>query len=63
MIETYLNEVINERVKSHISLKNNWNITSEIGILVDLANENEALLPIYFYWLKNYFNAVGIPFD
>ena len=63
MIENYLNEVINERVKSHISLKNNWNITSEIGILVDLANENETLLPTYFYWLKNYFEAVGIPFD
>jgi methanogenic corrinoid protein MtbC1 len=63
MIETYLNEVINERVKSHISLKNNWNITSEIGILVDVANENEALLPRYFYWLKNYFDAVGIPFE
>ncbi len=63
MVEIHINEVINEKVKSHISLKNNWNIASEIALLVDLPQQQPKLLPAYFHWLKNYFDAVDVPFD
>lgn len=58
-----LNQVLNSKIKTEYSLKNNWDVSVEIELLLELIKQNSNSLLLFWTWFQNYFDAVKLPFE
>ncbi len=58
-----LNQLLNHKIKTEYSVKNNWDLTLELNLLLTFFSHQSKQLPVFIYWLENYFEAVNLPFS
>ena len=62
-MQKQLNQLLNHKIKTEYSVKNNWDLTLELNLLLTFLSNESKQLPLFIYWLENYFEAVNLPFS
>ena len=62
-MQTPLYQRLYAKIKSEFSIKNNWDLSSEIDLLLDFKASNDANFSLLYSWIKNYCKAVDLPFS